>query len=100
MRFTFGIGLRQSSLEMYILNSVTKLYEPRTDSILLPFKAAPFNNFQWSTTSRDVKDGNAAHITREPEQVKAFRDTWHDSIHFLYMALRGFLWNPHREEPK
>ena len=33
------------------------------------------SNFQWSTTSRDVKDGNAQHITREPEQVKAFRDT-------------------------
>ena len=36
------------------------------------------SNFQWSTTSRDVKDGNAEHITREPEQVKAFRDTWRD----------------------
>jgi adenine-specific DNA-methyltransferase len=24
------------------------------------------SNFQWSTTSRDVKDGNAGHITREP----------------------------------
>jgi adenine-specific DNA-methyltransferase len=34
------------------------------------------SNFQWSTTSRDIKDGNAGHITREPEQVKAFRDTW------------------------
>jgi hypothetical protein len=22
------------------------------------------SNFQWSTTSRDVKDGNAGHITR------------------------------------
>jgi len=30
------------------------------------------SNFQWSTTSRDVKDGNVEHITREPEQVKAF----------------------------
>jgi adenine-specific DNA-methyltransferase len=39
------------------------------------------SNFQWSTTSRDVKDGNTAHITREPEQVKAFRDTWRDGIH-------------------
>src|SRR5690348_5778978 len=39
------------------------------------------SNFQWSTTSRDVKDGNAAHITREPEQVKAFRDTWRDGFH-------------------
>ena len=27
------------------------------------------SNFQWSTTSRDVKDGKAEHITREPEQV-------------------------------
>ena len=33
------------------------------------------SNFQWSTTSRDVKDNNPDHITREPEQVKAFRDT-------------------------
>ena len=39
------------------------------------------SNFQWSTTSRDVKDGKAAHITREPEQVRAFRDTWRDGIH-------------------
>ena len=27
------------------------------------------SNFQWSTTSRDVKDGKADHITREPEQA-------------------------------
>ena len=26
------------------------------------------SNFQWSTTSRDVRDGKAEHITREPEQ--------------------------------
>ena len=39
------------------------------------------SNFQWSTTSRDVKDGSRDHITREPEQVKAFRDTWRDGIH-------------------
>jgi len=39
------------------------------------------SNFQWSTTSRDVKDGKVDHITREPEQVKAFRDTWRDGIH-------------------
>ena len=39
------------------------------------------SNFQWSTTSRDVKDGKVDHITREPEQVKAFRYTWRDGIH-------------------
>ena len=42
------------------------------------------SNFQWSTTSRHVKDGKAEHISREPEQVKAFRDTWR-----LRVQLRG-----------
>jgi adenine-specific DNA-methyltransferase len=46
------------------------------------------SNFQWSTTSRDVKDGKANHITREPEQVKAFRDTWRDGIHSYLSYLR------------
>ena len=49
------------------------------------------SNFQWSTTSRDVRDGNAAHITREPEQVKAFRDTWRDGIHSYLTYLRDRL---------
>ena len=49
------------------------------------------SNFQWSTTSRDVKDGNADHITREPEQVKAFRDTWRDGIHTYLTYLRDRL---------
>lgn len=46
------------------------------------------SNFQWSTTSRDVKDGKADHLTREPEQVKAFRDTWRDGIHSYLTYLR------------
>lgn len=49
------------------------------------------SNFQWSTTSRDVKDGNAQHITREPEQVKAFRDTWRDGIHSYLSYIRDRL---------
>jgi adenine-specific DNA-methyltransferase len=49
------------------------------------------SNFQWSTTSRDVKDGNVDHITREPEQVKAFRDTWRDGIHSYLGYLRDRL---------
>ncbi len=49
------------------------------------------SNFQWSTTSRDVKDGNAGHITREPEMVKAFRDTWRDGIHSYLTYLRDRL---------
>ncbi len=49
------------------------------------------SNFQWSTTSRDIKDGNTDHITREPEQVKAFRDTWRDGIHSYLTYLRDRL---------
>ena len=49
------------------------------------------SNFQWSTTSRDVRDGKAEHITREPEQVKAFRDTWRDGIHSYLSYLRDRL---------
>src|ERR1700736_1731933 len=49
------------------------------------------SNFQWSTTSRDVKDGKIDHITREPEQVAAFRDTWRDGIHSYLTHLRDRL---------
>ena len=49
------------------------------------------SNFQWSTTSRDVRDGKAEHVTREPEQVKAFRDTWRDGIHSYLTYLRDRL---------
>ena len=38
-----------------------------------------------------MRDGNAAHITREPEQVKAFRDTWRDGIHSYLTYLRDRL---------
>ena len=49
------------------------------------------SNFQWSTISRTVKDGKADHITREPEQVKAFRDTWQDGVHSYLTYLRDRL---------
>ena len=49
------------------------------------------SNFQWSTTSRDVKDGSKDHVTREPEQVRAFRDTWKDGIHSYLTYLRDRL---------
>ncbi len=49
------------------------------------------SNFQWSTTSRDADDGKVTQITREPEQVKAFRDTWRDGIHSYLTYLRDRL---------
>jgi len=49
------------------------------------------SNFQWSTTTRSVTDGKAEHITREPEQVRAFRDTWRDGVHSYLTYLRDRL---------
>ena len=49
------------------------------------------SNFQWSTTSNKVSDGKIDQITREPEQVKAFRDTWHDGIHSYLTYLKNRL---------
>lgn len=46
------------------------------------------SNWQVSTQSRDVKDGKQDHIAREPEVVKAFRDTWKDGIHSYLTYLR------------
>ncbi|NZD63062.1 site-specific DNA-methyltransferase [Rhizobium sp. WYCCWR 11290] len=49
------------------------------------------SNWQVSTQSRDVRDGKQADISREPEQVKAFRDTWKDGIHSYLTYLRDRL---------
>ncbi|MBB4641490.1 site-specific DNA-methyltransferase [Rhizorhapis suberifaciens] len=49
------------------------------------------SNWQVSTQSRDVKDGKQTDLSREPEQVKAFRDTWSDGIHSYLTYLRDRL---------
>ncbi|WP_257165527.1 site-specific DNA-methyltransferase [Bradyrhizobium sp. SRS-191] len=49
------------------------------------------SNWQVSTQSPDVKDGKQTDISREPEQVKAFRDTWKDGIHSYLAYLRDRL---------
>ncbi len=46
------------------------------------------SNWQVSTMSRNVKDGKLDSATREPEQMKAFRDTWKDGIHSYLTYLR------------
>jgi len=55
--------------------------------LICPTASGSTPNFHWSTTSRDVKDGKAEYITREPEQVKAFRNTWCESGHFYLTYL-------------
>jgi adenine-specific DNA-methyltransferase len=50
------------------------------------------SNWQVSTRKRDVKDGKVEDATRQPEQVKAFRDTWQLGIHSYLTYLRDRLW--------
>jgi adenine-specific DNA-methyltransferase len=49
------------------------------------------SNWQVSTRKRDVKDGKAEDATRQPEQIKAFRDTWKLGIHSYLSYLRDRL---------
>ena len=49
------------------------------------------SNWQVSTRKRDVKDGAVKDATRQPEQVKAFRDTWELGIHSYLTYLRDRL---------
>ncbi|MBF0556597.1 MAG: site-specific DNA-methyltransferase [Nitrospirae bacterium] len=49
------------------------------------------SNWQVSTRKREVKDGKAEDVTRQPEQVQAFRDTWVLGIHSYLTYLRDRL---------
>jgi adenine-specific DNA-methyltransferase len=49
------------------------------------------SNWQVSTRRRDVKDGSSDGATRQPEQIRAFRDTWHLGIHSFLSYFRDRL---------
>ncbi|MBI3813837.1 MAG: site-specific DNA-methyltransferase [Nitrospinae bacterium] len=49
------------------------------------------SNWQVSTRKRDIKDGKAEDLTRQPEQIRAFRDTWEKGIHSYLSYLRDRL---------
>jgi adenine-specific DNA-methyltransferase len=49
------------------------------------------SNFQPLISKRDVKDGDDASLTREPEQIQAYRDTWTLGIHSYLTYLRDRL---------
>ena len=49
------------------------------------------SNWQVSTRKRDVTDGKAEDATRQPEQIRAFRDTWALGIHSYLSYLRDRL---------
>jgi adenine-specific DNA-methyltransferase len=61
-----------------------------------PYGISFKSNWQPSTKSRDVKDGQTDSLTREPEMIRAFRDTWKDGIHSYLSYLRDRLTVAHR----
>ncbi len=56
-----------------------------------PYGVAYNSNFQPSIRQRDVKDAQDDSLTREPEQIKAYRDTWTLGIHSYLAYLRDRL---------
>jgi adenine-specific DNA-methyltransferase len=46
------------------------------------------SNWQVSTRRRDVRDGRVEDVAREPEVIRAFRDTWEMGIHSYLTYLR------------
>jgi adenine-specific DNA-methyltransferase len=56
-----------------------------------PYGISFSSNWQVSTRKSDVKDGKAEDATRQPEQIKAFRDTWKLGIHSYLAYLRDRL---------
>lgn len=49
------------------------------------------SNWQVSTRKRDVKDNKIDDLVRQPEQIKAFRDTWELGVHSYLSYLRDRL---------
>ena len=49
------------------------------------------SNFQPFVNNRDVRDGKDEDLTAEPEQIRAFRDTWELGIHSYLTYLRDRL---------
>ena len=56
-----------------------------------PYGISFGSNWQASTIKRDVRDGSKDDATRQPEQIKAFRDTWKLGIHSYLSYLRDRL---------
>jgi adenine-specific DNA-methyltransferase len=53
-----------------------------------PYGVNYSSNFQPTVTSHEVKEGKDESLTREPEQIKAYRDTWELGIHSYLTYLR------------
>lgn len=56
-----------------------------------PYGVGFASNWQPNVNDKEPKSDSTNRLTREPEQVRAFRDTWHDGIHSYLTYLRDRL---------
>ena len=56
-----------------------------------PYGISFGSNWQVSTRQRQVRDGKLDQVSLQPEQIRAFRDTWKDGIHSYLAYLRDRL---------
>ena len=78
-----------------VMNSLLQ-YESQGGAAQMVYMDPPYGikfggNFQPFVRKRDVKDGDDKHITREPEMVKAYRDTWQLGVHSWLTYMRDRL---------
>ena len=80
---------------LQVMNSMLE-YESMGGKVQMVYMDPPYgirfgSNFQPFVRKRDVKDGDDASISREPEMVQAYRDTWTLGIHSWLTYMRDRL---------
>jgi adenine-specific DNA-methyltransferase len=80
---------------LVVMNSLLH-YENLGGQVQMVYMDPPYgvrfgSNFQPFVRKRDVKDNDDADMTREPEMVQAYRDTWQLGIHSYLTYLRDRL---------
>ncbi len=80
---------------LQVMNSLLE-YENLGGEVQMVYMDPPYGikfggNFQPFVRKRDVKDGDDDSFSREPEMVKAYRDTWELGIHSWLTYMRGRL---------
>ena len=80
---------------LVVMNSLLE-YEGLGGQVQMIYIDPPYgvkfgSNFQPFVRRRDVRDADDAQMTREPEMVKAYRDTWELGLHSYLTYLRDRL---------
>lgn len=80
---------------LVVMNSLLE-YEGMGGQVQMIYMDPPYgvrfgSNFQPFVRKRDVKDNDDADLTREPEMVQAYRDTWELGLHSYLTYLRDRL---------